>query len=181
MARKEKLIWFEPRWAYVPRLRREFGSILNARALSRTWFAALLLAIAIVAAFKWAVPNLNLFDAWRVLLAAPALVLYLSFYLALLIVIPPGVEVRRDWIQRTHSGPLRIQSARIEAASLTFHADQRIRLRLRYQGRARPRTLTVGVPPSVNLDKLVDLLPVRLVIRDARSRSVQFGAMPKNA
>lgn len=67
---------------------------------------------------------------------------------------------------------LMIDAKTIKAVSLTVHAGDRIRLRLCYAKDNTVKSRVIGVPPTVDLDRLIALLPIAPEVRDARNRSL---------
>jgi len=168
-----KLKWRAPRWSYVRRLWLPLRDIFNSASLWRITLATVVVSAAIVAGFKWAVPQLVLTDLWRIVFAPPALALMLVAQLGILTLVRPIVTVRADKIFMQHGQSATIiDTSSVKATRLTFHRDDRIRLRICYTRKSKMETLVVGVPPTVDFDCLSELLPVFPVIRDARNFSL---------
>lgn len=130
-------------------------------------------AAAIIAGLKWAVPQIVLPNLWPLIFAFPAILLILGIQFGLLTLMPPTATIRSDRILVHHGQSSTIIDARtVTATYLTFHADDRIRLRICYTKYARTKSLVIGVPPTVDFSRLSEMLPVTPVVRDARNRSI---------
>ena len=96
---------------------------------------------------------------------------YILFQVGLHIVSPPGVNVRKDRISVKHMlSTWRVDAENVHAIRLAVFAENRIRLRVLYSHYFERRTKTIGVALDVDLDKLIELLPVKPVVLDARKR-----------
>lgn len=179
MAKQPKLTWNTPRWSYVPQLWGLYRHIFNGRSLVRIALATLVVSLAIVAVCRWAFPLLVLPNLWPLLLTLPAMLLLLAWQFSLLTLARPAVTVRPDRIVWSHGqSALRIDAAEVTATRLTFHEEHRIRLRICYRRKSQPRSRVFGVPPTVDFDRLCDLLPRRPIIRDARRRAAAAAVKP---
>ena len=84
-----------------------------------------------MAGFKWAFPQLVLPNLWPLVFALPAIVLMLVAQLGILTLIPPSVTIRADKILVQHGqSATKIDPETVSATYLTFHPDNRIRLRI---------------------------------------------------
>lgn len=166
--------WSVPRWAFVPALWRSLQqSIFNSGSLLRIVVGSVVACGAIVLALKLAIPGFVVPNLWRVALSLLAFLLLFLIQFGLLSVIPPQVRLKPKFLQRSHGQTgLRIYWEDLVATQIIVHREDRVRLKLIYQRRGRKRTLTLGVAPSVELNRLVDALPIEPVVRDARSRSI---------
>lgn len=169
---KPKLSWYVPRWAYTQRLWAQFYHILNPASLIRISVAAVVVSAAIVAGFKWVFPQLVLPNLWLLVLSYPGILLCFVVQFGILTLIPPVVTIRADKILMQHGESARIIDTKgVTSTCLTFHSDDRIRLRICYTKKSKGMSLVVGVPPTVDFNKLTKMLPIAPVVRDARSRS----------
>ena len=113
-------------------------------------------------------PNL-----WPLVFAIPAIVLILVAQFGILTLIPPTVTIRADKILVQHGQSATIIDPKnVTATYLTFHSDDRIRLRICYTKKSKTKSRVIGVPPSVDIGKLTEMLPIVPVVRDARNRSL---------
>lgn len=170
-ANKPKLTWYVPRWFYVPRLWRTFRILFNSRSMLRIAIGSLVAGGFVVAGFKWMVPQLVIPDLWRMAFAIPGIVLLLGLELSLLSLFQPVVTLRRDRLTIQHGQSATILDPKqVIKTALTFHRENRVRLRIVYEKGGRVRHRVVGVPATVDFRKLVDMLPLKPTIRDARGR-----------
>lgn len=173
---KPKMTWRVPRWAFVPRLWRSLRRyILNPQAISRICAGSLGSCAAIILVLKILFPAMILPNLWHVVAAVPLVLLALVLQFGVLAAIPPSITLRSDRLHKSHGqSGLHIKADQVVAAHIFVHSDDRVRLKIRYRHRSRMRTLVVGIPSTVDLDRLVTMLPVTSQIRDARSRSISF-------
>lgn len=168
---KPKLTWYEPRWAYTGRLWSQVNQIINPASLLRIAIGTAIASGAVIAGFKWAVPQMVLPNLWPVAIAIPAIALMFVLQFAILTLIPPMVTIRTNKILWQHGQSARIiDPQNVTATFLTFHSTDRIRLRLCYMNKGKSRSHVIGVPPTVDFNLLSDLLPVTPIVRDARGR-----------
>lgn len=166
-----KLTWFVPRWAYTRRLWMQLYRVLNPASLIRIALGTAFVSVVMVAGLKWAFPQLALPQLWPMLFALPAILLMVVIQFAILTLIPPTVTIRADKILVQHGQSATVIDAlRVTATYLTFHADDRIRLRICYSKTTESKSRVVGVPPTVDFNRLTALLPIAPVVRDARHR-----------
>jgi len=167
---KPELTWREPRWAYVSKLWRQLRCLLNPTSLIRISLVTAFLAAVIVWGLKWVMPQVILPNLWPLLLALPGILLLLILQTSLLTVIPPTATVWPDKICVQHGDSTSIvQAASVSKTFITVFSDQRIRLRICYHRKSKCRSLAIGVPTTVDLERLAELLPVWPIVRDARS------------
>jgi hypothetical protein len=151
----------------------ELNHILNPASLIRIAVGTAIVSVAIIAGFKWAVPRMVLPNLWPLVLALPAIVLMLVAQCGILTLIPPTVTVRTDKILVQHGQSVTIiDSKTVTATYLTFHPDDRIRLRICYTKKSKTRSRVIGVPPTVDFNRLSEMLPMVPAVRDARNRSL---------
>ncbi|MEM9645693.1 MAG: hypothetical protein AAF989_11940 [Planctomycetota bacterium] len=150
----------------------QFDRILNRKSLLRMVVGTVFVSAAILVGLRWWIPQFVLPNLWPLAMAFPAIVLLLVAQFGILTLIPPTATIRADGI-RVHHGQsaTRIDSKSVTAATLTFHDGDRVRLRICYTKGSERRSRTIGVPPTVDFDRLCELLPVALAVRDARNRS----------
>jgi hypothetical protein len=169
-----KITWSVPRWAFAPKLWQSLRrSILNRRSIVRICIGSLVACGAIVLALKLAFPALVVPNLLHLAMTVPLFLLVFALQFAVLAVFPPNVTLRSDRLQKSHGqSGLRIKSDQFVTTQIIVHRYDCVRLKIRYRQRARDRTLVIGVAPSVDLDQLVEILPIAPAIRDARSRSI---------
>ena len=132
-----------------------------------------IVAAALIVGLKWAIPQIVLPNVGELLLAFPAILLIVILQFGLLVLIPPTVTIRpeRIFVQHGQSN-LRIDAKTITGAYLTVHAGDRIRLRIRHTRYDTVKSRVIGVSSTVDLDRLIALLPIAPEVRDARNRSI---------
>lgn len=75
---KLKLTWYVPRWAYTRQLWSQFDHVLNSASLIRIGLGIGIVSVAVIVAFKCAIPQLALPNLWPMVFAFPALLLAVS-------------------------------------------------------------------------------------------------------
>lgn len=160
-----------PYWFNVPHVWRTNRKYFGFWSVLRVSLLTLACGIAIIVCAQAAVPLVQLPPLWTMLIALPAVYAYLLFMVAIHLVIPARVEVRRDRVLFNHGQTtVVVKDEEIVAIRITVFADDRIRLRVTYQRQlGHLRTRTAGVARKVNLERLSQLLPVSPEIRDART------------
>jgi hypothetical protein len=147
--------------------------ILNRKSLIRILAATTIVSIAVVAGFKWAFPQMAMPNLWPILFALPGILLMFVFQFAILTLIPPTATIRPDKILVQHGQSVTlIDLTTVTATYLTFHPENRIRLRICYSKKSKRKFRVIGVPPTVDFNRLSELLPIPPVVRDARNRSL---------
>lgn len=170
---KPKLTWYVPRWSYTRALWVQLYQILNPASLIRISVVAAVVSVAIIAGFKWVFPQLVLPNLWHLIFLLPTILLYFVVQFGVLTLFPPVFTIRADKILMQHGESVRlIDPKSVTATCLTFHSENRIRLRICYTKKSKGQSLVVGVPPTVDFNKLTEMLPIPPVVRDARSRSL---------
>ena len=130
------------------------------------------MSAAVIVAFKWAVPQMALPNLWPVVFTFPAMLLTLVLQFGILTLFPPTATVRADRILVQHGQTATIiDPATVTATCLTFHPDDRVRLRVCYTTNSKTKSKVIGVPPTVDFNRLSEMLPIAPVVRDARNRS----------
>lgn len=176
MSDKQQITWWVPRWAFVSRQWRTLRQcILNRRSFTAVVFGSVISCATIIVACKLAFPAMVVPNLWPVAIAVPGFFVALVLQTAVLTLIPPYVRLRPNRLEKSHGQTgLQIKAADVLRTQLYVHRGDRVRLRIRYNGRKRTRTLVLGVPTTVDLDRLVEMLPVRPSILDARSRLISL-------
>jgi len=170
---KPKLTWYVPRWAYTRQLWSQLNHILNPASLTRIGLGTAIVSAAIIAALKWVVPQMALPNLWPLVLALPVILLMLVLQFGILTLIPPTATMRADRILVQHGQSATIIDPQtVTATYLTFHSDDRIRLRICYTKKSKTKSRVIGVPPTVDFNRLSEMLPIAPVVRDARNRSL---------
>jgi hypothetical protein len=147
--------------------------ILSPASLVRMALVTAIVAAALIVGLKWAIPQIVLPNVGVLLLAFPAILLTVVLQFGLLVLIPPIATIRPEGILVQHGqSALRIDAKTMTAAYLTVHTGDRIRLRICYAKNDHVRSRSIGVPPTVDLDRLIALLPIAPEVRDARNRSL---------
>ncbi|MHB8866314.1 MAG: hypothetical protein ACYC6N_28340 [Pirellulaceae bacterium] len=149
---------------------------MNPGSIVRIALGTALVAAAIIVGFRWAIPQLVLPNLWPVLFAFPVIILALVVQFAVLTLIPPSATIRADKIIIQHGQSATIIESRVVTAIyLTFHPKDRIRLRICYTKKSKARSRVIGVPPTIDVARLSEMLPLWPVVRDARQRYIAFG------
>jgi len=168
---KAKLTWHVPRWAYVDGLWSELRSTFCPTSLARITIGTTVATAVIIGGLKWALPQLVLPNLLPVVLSLPVMMVGLVCQVGLLTLIPPMATVRADKITVQHGQSAAIIDAKsITKTSLTFYSDDRVRLRICFHRKSKTRSRVIGVPPTVNFDRLAEMLPIYPVVYDARHR-----------
>ncbi len=179
---KQKLTWYVPRWSFTRQLWSQLNHILNRASLIRISLCTVVASAVIVAGFKWAIPQMALPNLWPLVFALPAIVLMIVVQFGMMTLIPPTVTIRPDKILVQHGQSATIIDANsVTATYLTYHSDDRIRLRICYTKKSEIKTRTIGVPPTVDFNRLSEMLPMAPVVRDARNRSLARQSAQNNA
>lgn len=133
-----------------------------------------MISIAILAGFKWAIPQLVLPNLWPLGFALPGILLMVAAQFAILTLFPPIVTIRADRILIQHGQSVTIIDPKtVTATYLIFHPDEKVRLRIGYTKSLEAKSRVIGVPPTVDFNRLSEMLPISPVVRDARSRSIK--------
>ena len=144
---------------------------LNSRSLFRIIVASTIACAVIVIGFKIAVPNFALQNLWPMLFALPGILLAVVAQMAILTLIPPFVTIRSDRIQYVHGqNGFEIKPKSIAWIQVSVFSDSIKRMKIAYSPRRKLRILRVGIASHVNLQALIDLLPLEPKILDARGR-----------
>ena len=178
VAERLNLSWQVPRWAYVSRLWSQLDHILNPKSLTRIVFITTTVSVLVILGCRWLVPQMVLPNLWPMALSLPALVLTSVVQLGVLTLIRPNVTIRSDKILVQHGQSTTIiGSDSVTATRLVFHPGHRIRLRISYTKKSKPKSGVLGVPMAIDLNDLSKSLPVAPAIRDVRNRSRQPGCL----
>lgn len=141
-----------------------------------------MVAIAILAGFKWAIPQMVLPNLWPLGFALPGILLMVTAQFAILTLFPPTVTIRADQILIQHGESVTIIDPKtVTATYLTFHPDEKVRLRICCNKNLTAKSRVIGVPPTVGFNRLSELLPISQVARDARSRRFEQPKPQDNA
>ncbi|MCC7334862.1 MAG: hypothetical protein IT422_07190 [Pirellulaceae bacterium] len=134
--------------------------------------ASILIGGTIVVWLRLATPNFVIPQVWKLLLIFPGVVLYLLFYLSLLTIIPQRIVIRRDKIIVEHSQKRVIETSSVSKIWLYAHTSDKLRMKVRFKAHDnKHRIRTIGIASHVNLDRLCNLLPCPVIVRDARHRN----------
>ena len=150
---------------------KDIKRVLNSRSLFRIIVASTIACAVIVIGFKIAVPNFALQNLWPMLFALPGILLAVVAQMAILTLIPPFVTIRSDRIQYVHGqNGFEIKPKSIAWIQVSVFSDSIKRMKIAYTPRGKLRILRVGIASHVNLQELIDLLPLEPKILDARGR-----------
>ena len=174
MSGKQKITWWVPRWAFVPGLRRSLQQcVFNRGSIMNIVGGSVLASAVIIVALKIAFPALVVPNLWPAVIAIPGVFVAMILQFAILLIVPPSVTLREDRILKSHGqSGLLIKASDFLATQIYVHSKDRVRLKIRYRQRKHERTVVLGVPPNVDLEQLVSMLPVTPAIRDARLRLI---------
>jgi len=163
----KKLSWWEPRWAYVPKLYREFQSVFLSTTFIKLAAISLGLLGLMVLAAKLAFPALQLDFLWRVPVSLVVLWGFMWFYFAVLLAIPPVINIRDKYINGAHGQAGWVyKREEVTKSRIVIFAHDRIRLRFFAKGSSR----VFGVAEKINLKELEAFLPGTVEVWDARDR-----------
>jgi hypothetical protein len=155
--RPDTLSWFEPRWSFVPRYRREFGAVLRPAPWLRIGVAAIPLAALLVWGIRQ-VPGVEL--SWAkaarmTLLSGAALAGMFALLCGLHLLIPPAVRLSRKGVSR-QTGQVVLWLKAADLRSITLDRSEPTRARLRIE--STRKTVEIGVGSKVAPDRLVEFL-----------------------
>jgi len=145
---------------------------MNPWSLLRIVVATAVVSVILVAGLKWAFPLIALPNLWPMALALPFILLMVVVQFGILTLIPPIVTIRANKLVLPRGRTVQvIDSDAVKGTYLTIHPNDRIRLRVCYTEKSgNKRSRSIGVPTTVDLTRLSELLPVSPVVRDARTR-----------
>ena len=155
---------------------------MNPVSLLRITLGTAIVSAAIIAGFKWAFPQIVLPNLWPLIFTLPGILLLLIVQFGILTLIPPTVTIRADKIVVQHGQSATIIGPEtVTATYLTFHSDDRIRLRICYTRKTKTKSRVIGVPATVDFNRLCEMLPIAPEVRDARHRLVTQQSPQNNA
>lgn len=163
----KKLSWWEPRWAYVPQLYREFKAVLFSK--NNLYLIAISLGLfsLIVLAAKLAFPALQLGFLGGVPVILVVVWALSWSHCGVLLAIPPVINITDKRIKGSHGQVGWIyKREEVTKSRIVVFANDRIRLRLFAKGSSR----VIGVAEKVGLKELKSFLPGTVEVWDARDR-----------
>ena len=169
-SKNSKLVWYSPKWATHPKqwwvLRKH---LLSTGPLLRMSAATLIAVIAIIGYLKFAFPGIVLPNLWSVVFLLPGVIGCMVLQMGMLSLFRHRVLVtpKKIVISRGQS-VITIKPAFLKCATLTVHDFGKSRLRFDYRLKSQNRIITVGLSDDCDLFKLAELLPIEMVVRDAR-------------
>ncbi|TWT79734.1 hypothetical protein CA13_11410 [Planctomycetes bacterium CA13] len=171
-AQNKKLVWYAPKWSTNHRkwwaLRKY---LLSSGPLFRMSVATAVAVLLIVAAFKFAFPQMVLPNIWPVFLALPTVLGAMVAQTAMLSLFKQRILVTPKKIVISHGqSATHIKPESLTRVTLTAHAENKTRIRFDYVVKAKPKSKTVGFSEECDLFKLAELLPIEIVTRDVRHR-----------
>jgi hypothetical protein len=129
--------------------------------------------ISLIAYFKWKVPQFVTPSLWLIALPLPFFLLISALIIGTSAVLPRKVTIRTESIfQQQGDFSRMIDSKTVYSIRLIFHHEGRVRLRICYTCRSKPRSWVTGIPPTVDIQQLLELLPMEPIVRDARARKL---------
>lgn len=170
---KPDLAWYVPRWSCV---HKEWDAIrlyiLNRDSLTRILVGTVVASCLVVAGSRWAFPQMAMPSLWPLALAFPAIIAIVALNTAMHTIILPRAVLGPKGICVQHGGTAtHIDPGTVTGTFLTVHAGNRVRLRVCYTRKSKLRSRVIGIPSTVDLNQLCQLLPIPPVVRDARDRS----------
>jgi hypothetical protein len=139
--------------------------------MARVLILSTLLGAGLVVALQAANPLLQLPPLWKMALAFPTIYAYFALILAVHTVLPTRVSVCEKRLHamtgQSHWG---VEAAAVTRTRITVFATDRIRLRVYYDRKGKPRSRVFGITRKVDLDALANALPVHPQVLDARTR-----------
>jgi hypothetical protein len=167
-----KLSWYLPRWFQRPREWRAVQrELVNFKSLRRIFLITLIICLAIAILLKRFMPQI-VFPIFPLMSGVLMISAMLGLQIAASIFVPFKIIISRNKIvyQRTQSAFV-LKPDAICKIYLTFHSHDRVRMCICYSLKpGRRRSLLVAVPPTIDFDRLSELLPQPPIIRDARTR-----------
>lgn len=141
----KSMSWFEPRWSYVPELKRELACVLRLGMWLRVSAVSALLTCLLAWAIHRALPDLEFDWVGSLLKAIAVLVLGLGAFTGFLFLLPPYVTVGCQGIAR-QQGQSTSWRLRADLRAITVDYTEPARPLLRVTA-ARP--MTVGIGPRM--------------------------------
>lgn len=167
-----RIIWWEPRWSFVPREVREFRSSFRLRSWLRIILVSYTAVVAIAIIANAVVPGLKFNWLGAFFASIAAIVGFLLILLALVTTIPPLVFITEYgfgwwWPVLLHDGFSYFKRSDLQSVTITVRDDGKHYLRLRTKRFCR----RIGLGRRVDLNDLVGLFGDLLVVRDRRRSS----------
>jgi hypothetical protein len=155
--RPDTLSWFEPRWSFAPRIRKEFSLLLRPGFWLRVAVLAAPLAALLVVAIR-RIPGVELSwgEATRMgAVSVGALIGMLAFAFGIHLLIPPTVRLSAKGLSRQTGNSVRwFRTADLISLTLDLRDPAKPRLRVE----AKRKTEELGVGPKVSPERLTEFL-----------------------
>ena len=172
-SKNSKLVWYSPKWATHPKqwwVLRKY--LLSTGPLLRMSAATLIAVIAIIGYLKFAIPGIVLPNLWSVVFLLPAVIGCMVLQMGMLSLFRHRVLVTPKKIVISHGQSATIiKPESLNCVTLTVHDFGKNRLRFAYRLKSKNRFITVGLSDDCDLFKLAELLPIEMVVKDARRNS----------
>lgn len=155
--RPETLSWFEPRWSFVPRVRRDFALLLKPAFWMRIAALSVPLAVLLVWGIR-RVPGAELgwVEAARLgLLSGAVLASMLVLLLGVHLLVPPLVRLSPKGVSRQTGQSVQwMRSADLRSVTVDLSDPAQPRLRVE----SSRKTVEIGIGGKVALDPLLEFL-----------------------
>jgi hypothetical protein len=166
-----RMMWWEPRWSFVPRELHDFQKSLPLRSWLRIIIvsAAIVVPIALIANALMPGLQFNWLGAFAISVAS--IVGILLVFPILMVSIPPLVFITENgfgwwWPPLLHDGFSYFKRIDLQSVTITVRDDGQHYLRFRTSRLCK----RIGIARRVNLDNLLELFGDCLVVRDRRQR-----------
>lgn len=178
--------WWEPYWHSTRKAWRGSRGMFSVKSWVEITFVSLLLMAVVIVPVKLQLPQLQLGFLWRAVLAIPMIGGLLGAQLVIMILWPNRIIVQKKRLQKIGStqGVWRYQ--RLLRIQLIVLEDRRLVLRFRLDKKPPnklpvggltliyPSSSMIGVSPEVDLEQLLEILPMPANVIDARKRFVRL-------
>ena len=143
--------------------------LLSTGPLLRMSTATLIAVSAIIGYLKFAFPGIVLPNLWSVVFLLPAVIGFTVLQMGILSLFRYRVLVTPKKIVISHGQSATIiKPESLNCVTLTVHDFGKNRIRFNYGLKSKNRLVTVGLSDDRDLFKLAELLPIEMVIKDAR-------------
>lgn len=164
--------WWEPRWSFVPRIRRELRTLISPRLWLRVLALVTIIVVPLAAFVQAHVPGLQFNWSLALLKSIGLFGLYISAISIMLMLLPPRITVNHRGISVQHGNSARCCTlAKTEGVNLTLHSDEKCRLWITCANRSR----CYGLPTSVDVASLRAILGEKLTVHDYRDEDDELG------
>ncbi len=152
----KSLWWFEPRWSYTPRLKKEIWEMFQIKMWLRILAIVILLTVLIAYFVNRAIPDFEFEWAARLAFIIGAMALSLVCYLGLFWVIPPIIGVNGRGVSRQGQGHISWR-LRADIRRITIDSTDPARPLLHIEASGK-KTIECGIAMKVSVANLAAFL-----------------------